>query len=191
MPEYRRAFVPGGTFFFTVVTANRQRILTTPRAIDFLKHATLQTQARWPFTIDASVILPDHLHAIWTLPKGDFDFSMRWGYLKKTFTKAWLAERLPTQRVSASQQRDRRAGVWQRRFWEHTIRDERDMNAHHDYIHFNPVKHGLATCPHAWPHSTFEKAVRETRYDADWCCSCGDRRAKAPTFDEIAAFAME
>ncbi len=125
MPEYRRAFAPGGTFFFTVVTANRQPILTTPHAIEFLNYATLETQSRWPFKIDAYVFLPDHLHAIWTLPDNDHDFSTRWAYLKKTFTNAWLAENLPTQPITDSKNRDRRAGVWQKRFWEHTIRDEK------------------------------------------------------------------
>jgi len=191
MPDYRRAFAPGGTFFFTVVTANRAPILCTRVAIPLLRSAFAETQRRWPFTIDAIVILPDHLHAIWTLPKDDRDFSIRWAFLKKTFTQAWLEASGEEQPTSESNRRHRRRGVWQRKFWEHTIRDEGDFGRHFDYIHFNPVRHEWATCPHKWPHSSFRQWVKKGAYEWRWNCVCGRRRVRGPSFDAIAKTAME
>ncbi len=184
MPHYRRAFVPGGTYFFTLVTHERRHILTTPLARQCLRNALRITRERWPFTIDAIVLLPDHLHTIWTLPPGDADYSMRIGFLKKGFTKAWLAAGGTESFRSDSQHDHRRRGVWQRRFWEHTIRDENDLIAHVEYIHYNPVKHGLVSCPHAWAYSSFARFVRKGVYDADWGCSC-ERECVVPDFNRI------
>ncbi len=191
MPDYRRAFQPGGTFFFTVVTAERVRFLATDRSVNLLDDAITATTARWPFNVEASVTLPDHLHTIWTLPKGDADFSTRWAFLKKTFTKAWIAEGGCESAVSESKAGDRRRGVWQRRFWEHMIRDEWDFERHCDYIHYNPVRHGLARCPHGWKASSFERFVREGFYASDWGCVCRGRSAHAPQFDDISETAVE
>jgi putative transposase len=185
MPQFRRALVPGGTFFFTVVTAHRAPIFRTQRAVALLRRATADTRSRWPFEIQATVVLPDHLHAIWTLPDEDADFSQRWAFLKKTFTHLWLHAGGSEQKVTSSQQGARRRGVWQRRFWEHVIRNERDFGRHCDYIHFNPVKHGVASCPHAWPYSSFHKWVREGVYKPDWLCACGDRETTTPKFDDL------
>jgi putative transposase len=191
MPEYRRAFLPGGTFFFTFVTAGRAPILATPEARVCLRTALQQTAARWPFAIRAIVLLPDHLHTIWTLPDGDADFSRRWAFLKKQFTRGWLAAGGAEQATSHSRRRNRRRGVWQRRFWEHTIRDEVDFIRHCDYIHYNPVKHGRAECPHAWPYSSFPRFVSENKYAADWQCVCRGRAVGPLRFDDLAAKAME
>ena len=179
MPEYRRAYAPGGTFFFTAVTYKRRPLLCDPLARRLLRGIIRRTQQRWPFTIDAIVLLPDHLHTLWTLPEGDANFSTRWAYLKKEFTKAWLAGGEAEGSVSESRRQNRRRGVWQRRFWEHTIRDDRDFERHCDYIHFNPVKHGHASCPHAWPYSSFRRWMRRGVYAVDWQCA-GDGRVIEP-----------
>ena len=191
MPNYRRAVLPGGTFFFTVVTASRSRILSTSNAQRFLRQAFRETQDRLPFSIDAVVVLPDHLHTIWTLPPDDHDFSTRWALLKKTFTKLWLSSAGEEQPVGISKTRERRHGVWQRRFWEHAIRDDRDFERHCDYIHYNPVKHGLASCPHAWATSSFHRYVRAGVYDVAWCCACNGPGSRAPAFDDLAGTAVE
>ena len=176
MPNYRRSLVPGGTFFFTVVTENRQPILLEPGRT-LLRHCVRQCMNKYPFTIEATALLPDHLHAIWTLPEGDAEYSKRWGFIKKEFTKAWLKQGHAEQSVSWARRRERRCGVWVPRFWEHTIRDENDFRRHMDYIHFNPVKHAHASCPHAWPSSSFHRAVRRGLYESDWGCSCHARRS--------------
>ena len=191
MPEYRRTYVPGGTLFFTLVTDERAPILATPEARVCLRAAITQTQARWLFEIRAVVLLPDHLHTIWTLPDGDADFSRRWAFLKKQFTRAWLAGGGAEQATSRSRQRNRRRGVWQRRFWEHAIRDEADFVRHCDYIHYNPVKHGLVGCPHDWAYSTFRRFVQEKRYEPDWRCACRGRVAVPVRSDDLAATVME
>ena len=163
MPDYRRNRVPGGTFFFTVNLLDRRSDLLVMQ-IDALREAVRQTRARAPFRIDAWVILPDHMHCLWTLPDGDADFPGRWRAIKTAFSKS-----LPTgerrSRVMAS--RGER-GIWQRRYWEHTIRDDRDLAVHLDYIHFNPVKHGLAEHPADWPHSSFRRSVARGLYPAGW-----------------------
>jgi putative transposase len=155
MPQYRRARVPGGTFFFTVNLADRSRSLLVDR-IEELRAAVRAVRLAHPFAIDAMVVMPDHLHSIWTLPPSDADFSMRWRLIKTRFQ--WMAGE---------------HGIWQKRFWEHQIRSERDFEAHADYIHFNPVKHGHAAAPGEWPYSTFARFVAAGRYEADW--AAGDR----------------
>jgi putative transposase len=191
MPDYRRAFAPGGTFFFTLVTERRAAILCDARARHGLRAAFHATAARWPFSVLAIVLLPDHLHAIWSLPPDDPDYSRRWAYLKKCFTHRWLAAAGDEQPVTPSRRRNRRRGVWQRRYWEHLIRDELDLERHVDYIHHNPVKHGLATCPHVWPYSSFGRWVSAGCYDVEWHCSCHGRSVPPPCFDDLAATAME
>jgi putative transposase len=191
MPEYRRAFVPGGTFFFTLVTYQRRPIFHDERARLHLRQAIEQCRQSRPFVIDAMVLLHDHLHAIWTLPEGDFDFSKRWGVIKLTFTRSWLGDGGVDRLVSHSRQRNHRRGVWQRRFWEHVIRDQADYNRHVDYIHYNAIKHGLARCPHDWPHSTFHRCCGNGWYSLDWLCSCDGRLAKRPDFRLLNETAME
>lgn len=174
MADYRRCYVPGGSFFFTVVTERRAAILGNDLARDCLRAAFRDGQQRWPFRVDALVMLPDHLHAIWTLPPDDADYSKRWGAIKKHFTQSWLAVGGNEQPLTDSRHRYRRRGVWQRRFWEHTLRDERDYARHFDYLHYNPVKHGLTDCPAHWPYSTFHHWVERGAYDRQWGCAAGE-----------------
>src|SRR5262245_46823386 len=133
MPNYRRYLVPGATYFFTVVTDGRQPILCADRARQLLSEAIKLCQKQLPFQMSAVVLLPDHLHAIWTLPQVDCDYSKRWGIIKKAFTTSYLAEGGTERRVSAGRAAQRRRGVWQPRFWEHMIRDETDYDRHFDY----------------------------------------------------------
>jgi putative transposase len=129
--------VPGGTYFFTVNLYDRQSMLLT-RNVGVLRDAVRKVRAKAPFHIDAWVVLPDHLHCLWTLPEGDFDYATRWKAIKTDFSK-----QIPEGEFrSASRVAKGERGIWQRRFWEHTIRDDRDYRAHVDYVHFNPVKHG-------------------------------------------------
>ena len=127
-----------------------------------------QCRAERPFTIDAMVLLPDHLHAMWTLPEGDTDFSSRWGRIKKSFTQAWVTAGGWEGAISESRGRNRRRGVWQRRFWEHVIRDDEDYARHVDYIHYNPVKHGHCVRAVDWPYSPFQRWVERGVYPVDW-----------------------
>jgi putative transposase len=168
MPDYRRAMVAGGTFFFTVVTANRRPIFGNPRTVRLLKEAIDQIRRFLPFESVAGVVLPDHLHCIWTLPDNDHDFSLRWKRIKAAFTRAHLSTGGAEARVSVSRREHGERGVWQRRFWEHTVRDEDDLRRHLDYIHYNPVKHGLVTGPMEWPWSSLRRFVSEGFYDKGW-----------------------
>jgi putative transposase len=152
MSNYRRNFVPGGTYFFTVNLEDRYLRLLTEN-IELLRGAFRYTHARRPFTIDAVVVLPDHLHAIWTLPESDADFSTRWMLIKSYFSRGLEMD----ETSSPSRQRRRERGIWQRRFWERTIRDEADFASHVDYIHYNPVKHGHAPDQAAWPYSFYRR----------------------------------
>jgi len=166
MPRYVRAFVPGGTFFFTVALLERRRRLLTER-IDTLRQCFTDVRRAKPFRADAIVVLPDHLHCIWTLPTGDADFSSRWHAIKAGFAGAIE----PGERLSERRLRKGERGIWQRRFWEHTIRDERDLERHVDYIHFNPVKHGHVGRVTDWPYSNFHRFVARGVYSQDWGAS--------------------
>lgn len=165
MPNYRRAKVTGGSYFFTVTTHRRQPLLTQDDVRRALREGIHNTRTRFPFTIDAWVLLPDHLHCIWTLPEGDADFSARWGMIKRHVSRQCAAR---DRYVNASRSRRREAGLWQRRFWEHQIRDEEDYRRHIDYIHWNPVKHGYVKHVRDWPYSTFHRFLSEDRYPLDW-----------------------
>lgn len=155
MPNYRRSHVKGGIFFFTVVTHNRLPIFTDKYAIDILKDSFKRVIRTYPFEIDSIVILPDHIHCIWALPETDSDFSMRWRFIKANFTRNYVGG-----------VKDGR--IWQRGFWEHTIRNESDLNMHRDYIHYNPVKHGFSKSPADWEHSSFKTFVGRGIYQKDW-----------------------
>jgi len=162
-------------FFFTLLTHNRCPLFAQEKARNMLRHAFVQTQKDRPFEITAIVLFPEHLHCIWTLPHSDSEYSVRWSHIKRCFTQTWLEAEGQGYDVSASRQARRERGVWQRRFWEHTIRDHTDFVRHMDYIHYNPVKHSLANCPHAWPYSSFHRWCTEGVYDGDWCCRCDGR----------------
>ncbi|APZ43962.1 REP-associated tyrosine transposase [Acidihalobacter ferrooxydans] len=158
MSRYRRPEIPGGVFFFTVVTCNRRPVFTTDESVNALRAAFRRVRHARPFAIDAMVVLPDHLHCIWRLPEGDSDFSGRWREIKKA-----------TSRTLAPQSNTRKErSIWQRRFWDHAIRDETDWQHHLDYIHYNPVKHGHAERPDAWPWSSFRRWQERGAYPHDW-----------------------
>lgn len=164
--RYRRANTLGGTFFFTVVTYSRQPLFDD-QGVGLLRQSVREVKRRHPFHMDAVVVLPDHVHAIWTLPQHDGDFSTRWMLIKSAFSRssAKLAD-VPASGASRSRKRER--AVWQRRFWEHQIRDEQDYASHMDYIHYNPVKHGLVNAPRDWAYSSFRRHVRLGLYSVDW-----------------------
>ena len=155
MTNYRRYRLDGGTYFFTANLAERQRSLLTER-IDSLRDAFRVVKNAHPFVIDAVVVLPEHLHTIWTLPQGDDDFSLRWRQIKSAFSRAIEKD----EQISNSRLRKQERGVWQRRFWEHAIRDEEDFNRHIDYIHINPVKHGYIQRAADWQFSSFHRTVK-------------------------------
>jgi putative transposase len=144
MPNYIRAWQPGGTFFFTVVTHKRRPFLTDEQSRHSLRRAMEETRLEYPFRQDAVVLLPDHLHCLWTLPKDDTNFSLRWKVIKLKFTRFFLQAGGTEWTVSDSKRRRHERGLWQRRFWEHTVRNEREFEILCNYIHYNPVKHGHA-----------------------------------------------
>lgn len=165
MPNYRRALVPGGTWFFTVNLLERHGSDLLVREIDRLRAAVSRVKQLHTFHIDAWVILPEHMHCIWTLPTGDADFSMRWRLIKTLFSR-----NIPkTERRSAMRVASEERGIWQRHYWEHLIRDEVDYAHHMDYVHVNPLKHGLVQQVKDWPYSTFHRLVKEGSYPLDWC----------------------
>jgi putative transposase len=171
LTSYRRNLVVGGSYFFTVNLAERRRRLLTQH-IEALRAAFRYARHRHPFTIDAIVVLPDYLHAIWTLPEGEADFAVRWQLIKAGFSRG-----LPQgEEVSPSRSRKGERGIWQRRYWEHTLRDEKDFTRHTDYIHFNPVKHGHVGRARDWPYSSFHRLARLGVYPADWAGELDERR---------------
>jgi putative transposase len=166
MPNYRRVRIPGASYFFTVALADRTSSLLTDR-IDDLRRAYAETVRGEPVVCDAMVILPDHLHAVWTLRPGDAGFSERWRKIKHRFSRKVGRTAHPTH-VSLSKQAKRERGLWQRRFWEHVIRDEADYRAHVAYCWGNPVKHGLVTRAVDWPFSSIHRDIRMGRVDPEW-----------------------
>lgn len=156
-------------YFFTLATHQRRAILTTPAGRACLRRAIREEQARRDFRLPAIVLLPDHLHMLVELPAGDDDYSRRLAGIKHRFTRAFLAGGGTEGVATGSRRRQRYRGVWQKRFYEHCIRDYRDYKLHLDYIHVNAVKHGLAEYPRDWPWSTFPQFVRQGEYDNDWC----------------------
>jgi putative transposase len=164
--QYHRVYIKGGTYFFTVVTFNRLPILTNQKSIDYLNNALLYTVARMPFVVVANVILPDHMHFIWTLPEDSYDYSTRWRLIKSYFTHAFHRSygesRIESRRKKGEQD------IWQRRFWEHLIRDDRDLTHHIEYIHYNPVKHGLVNSCVDWKYSSFMDYAEMGLYPKNW-----------------------
>ncbi len=163
MSNYRRSYLPGGCWFFTVNLQNRHSDLLT-RHIDHLRAAIACAKRKRPFQINSWVVLPEHMHCIWTLPEGDSDYSGRWREIKKSFTRA----------LAQSQ-------IWQPRFWEHAIRNDEDYRRHMDYVYINPVKHRLVGRVSDWPYSTFHRDVRQGLYPEDWAVhiaemDAGERR---------------
>jgi len=162
MVNYRRIRVASGCYFFTVNLRNRQSTYLTSH-IDLLREAFIDTRRKYPFTIDAIVILPEHLHTIWTLPPSDENYSTRWQLLKGLFTRKLGKAGLNTRSNAKGEY-----NIWQRRYWEHVLRDATDIQRHIDYIHYNPVKHGLVEGVKDWPHSSFHRYVKAGLLDQDW-----------------------
>ena len=162
--QYRRTFVPGGTYFFTVVAARRRRLFDNEDTIQLVRQAFHHVNTNRPFTVNAMVILPNHLHCIWTLPSSDDDYPTRWRLIK-----TWVTKHYPSRRhhdTNSSKQRE--LTLWQARYWEHLIRNGEDYRQHVEYIHYNPVKYGQVRHPWDWPHSSFRQYVREGLYPREW-----------------------
>ncbi len=178
MPNYRRANAKGGTYFFTVVTYRRQGFLCDENVRHALRNGIQNTRAIHPFEINGWVLLPDHLHCIWTLPPDDADFGVRWAMIKRFVTKQCGSSLRREDWMNDSKRKRKESTLWQRRFWEHQIRDEQDYEAHMNYLHFNPVKHGYVKSVKDWPYSTFHRYVRAGVYSEDWSsgetASCSD-----------------
>jgi putative transposase len=164
MTDYRRVYMPGASWFFTVNLAERRNNKLLVEQIEPLRMAFRYVKKRRPFAINAVVIMPDHLHCIWTLPTGDADFSSRWNLLKGYFSRNISKG----ERVSASRAKRRERGLWQRRFWAHLLVDQEDFNQHMDYIHWNPVKHGWVRQVADWPYSSFHRYVELGVYPINW-----------------------
>jgi putative transposase len=163
MARYRRSKIDGGIYFFTVTLVDRSSDLLV-REIDRLRRIYASVQSRYPFETAPICVLPDHLHAIWSLPIGDSNYSMRWSVIKAGFSRG--IEEASSRSRSKIARRER--GLWQRRYWEHSIRDDADFERHVDYIHFNPVKHGLVSQVRDWSFSSFHRYVRDGTLAADW-----------------------
>jgi putative transposase len=168
MADYRRWYVPGGTYFFTVVTHNRRPFLTSDLGRACLRGSLREIRARHPFELTAAVLLPNHLHTVWTLPRGDSRYSLRWRRIKDEFTSEFLSHGGAEASQSPSRTQHGYRGVWQKRFWEHTCRDEDDLKRWVDYVHWNPVKHGLVAHVRDWPWSSFHRFVRLGEYPITW-----------------------
>jgi putative transposase len=163
MPNYRRAKFEGGYYFFTVVTYSRVRLFTDESARHILRQAITATQSRHPFEVIAVCLLPEHLHCVWKLPEGDADFSTRWSSIKGIFSREYLpANSQKHKQLSRADKGE--VCIWQKRFWEHQISDERDLQKHIDYIHYNPVKHGLVKSADDWPWSTYQQFLKDGLY---------------------------
>ncbi|MFZ6647839.1 REP-associated tyrosine transposase [Undibacterium sp. TJN25] len=161
--RYRRSDIPGATYFFTVSLADRKSQLLVEH-VDLLRSAIRQVKQSNPFDVIAMVVMPDHLHAIWRLPEGDANFPLRWSLIKAAFSRA-----LPkVEIVPDSRRKKRERGIWQRRYWEHQIRDDDDLEKHVAYIHFNPVKHGYVEKAADWPYSSIHREIMLGNLDAGW-----------------------
>jgi len=164
--RYRRAITKGGTFFFTLVTYHRRPLFDDAENIHLLRNVMREVKAAHPFTIEAFVLLPDHLHCIWTLPELDSNFSMRWRLIKAYFTRR-CPKKYKYFSTIARKHKDEQC-IWQRRFWEHQIRNEKDLIKHVEYIHYNPVKHGYVKTVSEWPYSSFFVFVKRKIYPKNW-----------------------
>ena len=168
MPRYIRSRVEGGTYFFTVVTYQRRQIFVNESIVGELRNSIQAVRQAYPFSVEAWVLLPDHMHCIWTLPKGDNDFSKRMGMIKAGFASSAGSLFHGAESNTPSRIKHRESTIWQRRFWEHEIRNEEDFIRHMDYVHYNPVKHGLVKRVCDWPYSTFHRYVENGVYARHW-----------------------
>lgn len=185
MSNYRRKKIEGAYYFFTVVTYSRRSFLTDDLTRSLLKESLRQVQADRPFAMPALCLMPDHLQCIWRLPAGDSDYSTRWSIIKRLFSKAYIVAGGKGMSQTHSRVKKRELGIWQRRFWEHRIRDEGDYWNHLHYIHYNPLKHKLVECLEDWPYSTFHRFRQQGIYDDfDWSLFQGDEYDERMEFVE-------
>ncbi|WP_442484099.1 REP-associated tyrosine transposase [Aeoliella sp. SH292] len=168
MSDFRRYYVAGATYFFTVVSYRRRPILTTEPGRRLLREAIEKVRSSHSFDLVANVLLPDHWHLVMQLPSADADYSLRMRRIKEEFTESWLAEGLPEARVTTSQRERHERGVWQPRFWEHLVTDEEDLERCVDYIHWNPRKHALVDRVQDYPWSSFHRFVEQGQYEREW-----------------------
>ncbi len=185
MPNYRRFYIPGGAYFLTVATYERQPILAEKKNVDLLRKALAKMKRKRPFDFQAGVILPDHAHFLSSLLPGDAAYSERIGQMKAHFTQSLRGKNALPKDVNASRRRHRESDVWHRRFWEHTIEDEDDFEKHLHSIHFNPVKHGYVRCPHLWPYSSFHRWANDGVYEGLWGCGCDGRVPVLPAMASL------
>jgi len=184
MSEYRRFYREGSIIFLTIVTYNRQPIFKDEKNIALLRQVTAIVKSEMPFEILGAVILPDHLHFLWQLPPDNGDYSKRVGRLKALFTKSFKQKNNLIQEVPRSRIQHRESNIWQR-FWDHHIRNEQDFEQHLNYIHYNPVKHNLVSCPHFWQYSSFDLWVKKGAYSSQWACICDNNHRKISDFSSI------
>ena len=168
MPQYIRSYTEGAAYFFTLVSYNRRQILCNEDFLQALRNSIKLIQQQYPFEIIAWVQLPDHLHCIWQMPENDAGYSMRWSQIKRLTTQACPQYHLPTHELSHSKVSRNERGIWQRRFFEHQIKNEADFLKYMDYIHYNPLKHGLVKRAIDWPYSSFHRYLKVGNYSADW-----------------------
>jgi len=168
MPNYVRAYQPGGTYFFTVVTHQRRPFLIDEVARCCLREAWIEVRTERPFRVVGLCLMPDHLHTVWRLPENDDRYDVRWSSIKRLFSQAYRRCGGTEGPRNARRVRKREAGFWQRRYWEHLIRDEDDFRRHMDYVHYNPAKHGYVARAGEWEWSTFHRYVKRGFYDPDW-----------------------
>ena len=176
MANYQRVKINGATYFFTVALLERKGNSLLIQEVDTLRDVVREVKAKYPFHIDGWVVLPDHLHALWTLPADDCDYSLRWRLIKSGFSRALpkIEHRSPIRQAAGER------GIWQRHFWEHCIRDEEDYQHHLNYIHVNPLKHGLVSSVKDWPYSSFHRYVADGIYPVNWC---GDELIRLQPYD--------
>ncbi len=166
--EYRRIWLLGGCYAFTVVTFRRSPWLCQDVARAALREAIVHVRKRYPFTIEAMVLLPDHLHCVWTMPEGDSDYATRWRLIKTYVTRKCVDRLELPVKISKSRYKRGERNLWHRRYWEHCIRDDRDFTNQCNYIHNNPVKHGYCAMPKDWEYSSFHRFVSEGKYPKNW-----------------------
>ena len=184
MPNYRRDQSPGGTWFFTVVAFERRPIFCRQTFRASLKQSIQRTQKSHPFEINAWILLPDHLHCIWTLPADDANFSTRWKLIKQYVSQGCRGYFQRQTKLSAAKKKRRERSIWQRRFWEHSLQSEKDLANHLDYIHYNPVKHGYCHSPSQWPYSSFHKYLANGAYTNDWATTIPPNLKQKTEFGE-------
>ena len=166
MPSYTRLKNPGGCYFFTVVTYKRRKVLCLPEVRTALRQAINNVRQTMPFEIVAWVLLSDHLHCIWTLPEGDSNYAMRWAKIKSQVTRQ--CKHIASQNLTTTKTTKGELGFWQSRFWEHQIRDKKDLENHLNYIHYNPVKHGFCQIASQWQFSTLHRYIKQHKYSENW-----------------------